>query len=72
MNTTTALFPAATPSLPTNDGEAIDFALRHLEPWEVVTFLQDWRNGANMSAWLPMVDVAARDQGVSTVSIPYN
>lgn len=47
------------PNLPTNDAEAIDFALHHLEPWEVAMFLQDWRNGANMSAWLPVEVVPA-------------
>ncbi|WP_371344823.1 hypothetical protein [Ancylobacter sp. IITR112] len=50
---------AAAPSLPTNDAEAIDFALRHVEGWEVATFLADWRERRNMAAWLPQADAEA-------------
>ncbi|UOK71459.1 hypothetical protein [Ancylobacter polymorphus] len=60
MNTaTTSPTAAATPSLPMNDAEAIDFALRHVEGWEVATFLADWREGRNMAGWLPQADAEA-------------
>lgn len=59
MNTSATPLPAAMASLPTTDAEAIDFALRHVEGWEVATFLADWREGRNMAAWLPQADAEA-------------
>lgn len=56
---TTSPSATAAPALPTNDAEAIDFALQRVEGWEVATFLADWREGRNMAVWLPKADAGA-------------
>ena len=38
--------------LPTTPAEAINFALDHLEPFEVSEFLSEWREGKDLKPWL--------------------
>lgn len=43
----------------TTDGHAINFALAHLEPWEVAEFLSDYRKG-DLKPYPEFVDYLAR------------